>query len=467
MNTGRFIISQVLDLVHRQTLDRIVKRYEPTLSVRHFGCRQQLTCMVFAQMTSRDGLRDIATCLNAKSDTLYHLGFTEPVAKSTLADANENRDWRIWEDLAKSLMRKARPLYAGEDLGIDLDDTIYALDSTTIDLSLTLFPWADFRQTKAGIKMHTQLDLRGPIPTCINITGARQHDVGWLDSLFFEAGAFYLMDRGYMDFTRLALIAQAGAFFVTRAKTNLQFTRHHSKPVDRFTGLRSDHVGKPALSKSRKSFPVLLRKVRYYDAETCKELIFLTNNGDIVNKILRAGNQHEKEYQVRVDKNIDGTFLRNMSEGVRIDGVTTLPCRVKQTGKHSFNIILVQGLNRQIRKMCEVLGYKVTALQRIRIMGITLGKIAIGKWRYLSEPETESLLTSVSGSMSEVKGKTYKKSIDQGSKKADQPGKKIAKPQKLNPPSPKKTKTDPAPKQDQKKNKVSSYREFRKRGRKK
>jgi len=281
MNTGRFIISQVLDLVHRQTLDRIVKRYEPTLSVRHFGCRQQLTCMVFAQMTSRDGLRDIATCLNAKSDTLYHLGFTEPVAKSTLADANENRDWRIWEDLAKSLMRKARPLYAGEDLGIDLDNTIYALDSTTIDLSLTLFPWADFRQTKAGIKMHTQIDLRGPIPTCINITGARQHDVGWLDSLFFEAGAFYLMDRGYMDFTRLALIAQAGAFFVTRAKTNLQFTRHHSKPVDRFTGLRSDHVGKPALSKSRKSFPVLLRKVRYYDAETCKELIFLTNNLEI------------------------------------------------------------------------------------------------------------------------------------------------------------------------------------------
>ena len=281
MNTGRFIISQVLDLVHRQTLDRIVKRYEPTLSVRHFGCRQQLTCMVFAQMTSRDGLRDIATCLNAKSDTLYHLGFTEPVAKSTLADANENRDWRIWEDLAKSLMRKARPLYAGEDLGIDLDDTIYALDSTTIDLSLTLFPWADFRQTKAGIKMHTQIDLRGPIPTCINITGARQHDVGWLDSLFFEAGAFYLMDRGYMDFTRLALIAQAGAFFVTRAKSNLQFTRHYSMPVNRLTGLRSDHVGKPSLQRSRKAFPVLLRRIKYVDLETGKEFVFLTNHLEI------------------------------------------------------------------------------------------------------------------------------------------------------------------------------------------
>jgi hypothetical protein len=281
MNTGRFILSQVLDLVHRQTLDRIVKRYEPTISVRHFGFRQQLTCMVFAQMTSRDGLRDIATCLNARTETLYHLGFTEPVAKSTLADANETRDWRIWEDLAKSLMKKARPLYVGEDLGLDLDNTIYALDSTTIDLSLTLFPWADFRQTKAGIKLHTQIDLRGPIPTCICITGARQHDVGWLDSLLFEAGSFYLMDRGYMDFTRLILIANASAFFVTRAKSNLQFTRHYSKPVDRFTGLRSDHVGKPTLIKSRKAFPVLLRKVRYYDSETSKELIFLTNNLEI------------------------------------------------------------------------------------------------------------------------------------------------------------------------------------------
>lgn len=281
MNSGRFVLSQVLDLVHRQTLDRIVKRYEPTISVRHFGFRQQLTCMVFAQMTSRDGLRDIATCLNARTETLYHLGFTEPVAKSTLADANETRDWRIWEDLAKSLMKKARPLYASEDLGLDLDNTIYALDSTTIDLSLTLFPWADFRQTKAGIKLHTQIDLRGPIPTCICITGARQHDVGWLDSLLFEAGAFYLMDRGYMDFSRLILIATAGAFFVTRAKSNLQFTRHYSKPVDRFTGLRSDHVGKPTLTKSRNAFPVLLRKVRYYDSETSRELVFLTNNLEI------------------------------------------------------------------------------------------------------------------------------------------------------------------------------------------
>lgn len=281
MNSGRYVLSQILDLVHWQTLSRLVAKYEPTSSVRHFGFRQQFICMVFAQLTWRDGLRDIATCLNSKPSTLHHLGFTEPVAKSTLADANESRDWRIWEDLAKNLMRKARPLYVGEDLGLDLDNTIYALDSTTIDLTLTLFPWADFRQTKSGIKMHTQIDLRGPIPTCIDITGARQHDVGWLDGLYFEAGAFYLMDRGYMDFVRLALIARAGAFFVTRAKSNLQFTRHFSMPVDRLKGLRSDHVGKPTLDKSRKAFPMLLRRVKYMDLETGKEFVFLTNNLEI------------------------------------------------------------------------------------------------------------------------------------------------------------------------------------------
>lgn len=281
MNTGRFVISQVLDLIHRQTLDRIVMRYEPKTTARHFGFRQQFICMVFAQLTSRDGLRDIATCLNARPETLYHLGFTEKVARSTLAEANESRDWRIWEDLARSLIRKARPLYVDEDLGVELDNTIYALDSTTIDLSLTLFPWADFRQTKAGIKMHTQIDLRGPIPTCIHVTGAREHDVGWLDHLFFEAGAFYLMDRGYMDFTRLAKIANAGAFFVTRAKTNLQFTRHYSLPVDRFTGLQSDHVGKPTIQKSRTDFPMRLRRVKFLDFETKKEFVFLTNNLEI------------------------------------------------------------------------------------------------------------------------------------------------------------------------------------------
>ena len=281
MNSGRYILSQVLELVHRQTLDRLVQRYDAESKVRHFGCRQQLICMAFAQLTWREGLRDIATCLNARSEALYHLGFRERVAKSTLADANEQRDYRLWEDLAKGLMRKARVLYAGEDLGLELENTVYALDSTTIDLSLSLFPWADFRSTKAGIKMHTQLDLRGPIPTCIHISGARNADVHWLDDLLFEAGAFYVMDRGYMDFARLARIVQAGSFFVTRAKSNLRFTRHYSMPRDCLEGVLSDQVGCPSLLKAATDFPYPLRRVRYFDAESSKHLVFLTNNLEI------------------------------------------------------------------------------------------------------------------------------------------------------------------------------------------
>jgi hypothetical protein len=278
MNSGRFILSQLLDLVHRETLDRLVTRYDAESRVRHFGARQQLICMAFAQLTWREGLRDIADCLNARPAARYHLGFREPVAKSTLADANEQRDWHLWEDLAKTLMRKARPLYAGEDLGLDIEKTVYALDSTTVDLSLSLFPWANFRQTKAGIKMHTQVDLRGPIPTCIYITEARQHDVLWLDELIFEPGAFYVMDRGYMDFLRLQGIADAGAFFVTRAKSNLQFARQRSQKVDYSTGVLSDQIGRPKSQKAREHFPSLLRKVRYYDTETQKNLVFLTNH---------------------------------------------------------------------------------------------------------------------------------------------------------------------------------------------
>ena len=281
MNTGRYILSQVLDLVHWQTLSRLVQRYDAESKVRHFGCRQQLICMAFAQLTWREGLRDIATCLNARSEALYHLGFRERVAKSTLADANEQRDYRLWEDLAKGLMRKARVLYAGEDLGLELENTVYALDSTTIDLSLSLFPWADFRSTKAGIKMHTQLDLRGPIPTCIHISGARNADVHWLDDLLFEAGAFYVMDRGYMDFARLARIVLAGAFFVTRAKSNLRFTRHYSMPRDCLEGVLSDQIGSPSLPKAAADFPYPLRRVRYFDKETAKHLVFLTNNLEI------------------------------------------------------------------------------------------------------------------------------------------------------------------------------------------
>ncbi len=281
MNTGRYVLSQILDLVDRKTLSRHVTRYNAESKVRHFGCRQQLICMAFAQLTWREGLREIEACLNARPEALYHLGFREPVARSTLADANEVRDWRVWEDLAQGLIAKARTLYAGEDLGIDLENTVYALDSTTVDLSLTLFPWAHFRRTKAGIKMHTQLDLRGPIPTCIRVTGARQSDVLWLDELIFEPGAIYVMDRGYMDFDRLHRIASSAAFFVTRAKGNLRFSRQQSRPVDQSTGLRSDQIGKPKLATARAAYPGLLRKIRYFDRETSRDLVFLTNNLEV------------------------------------------------------------------------------------------------------------------------------------------------------------------------------------------
>ena len=280
MNSGRYVITQVLDLIHRQALDRLAERYN--IRTRHFGCRQQLICMGFAQLTWRESLRDIEECLNAKGTAaLYHLGLREPVARVTLAEANEQRDWRLWQDLATGLIKRARRLYAGEDLGLELDETIYALDSTTIDLSLQLFPWAEFRSTKAGVKLHTQLDLRGPIPVQIEVRAARSHDVLWLDTLIFEPGAFYLLDRAYMDFTRLAKIARAGAFFVTRAKDNLRFSRFGSNPKIFGSGVSSDQVGRPTLPKAREAFPWPLRRIRFVDPDTGKKLVFLTNHLEV------------------------------------------------------------------------------------------------------------------------------------------------------------------------------------------
>ena len=280
MNSGRCVVTQVLDLIHRQALDRLAERYN--IRARHFGCRQQLICMGFAQLTWRESLRDIEECLNAKGPAaLYHLGLREPVARVTLAEANEQRDWRLWQDLATGLIKRARRLYAGEDLGLELDETIYALDSTTIDLSLQLFPWAEFRSTKAGVKLHTQLDLRGPIPVQIEVRAARSHDVLWLDTLIFEPGAFYLLDRAYMDFTRLAKIARAGAFFVTRAKDNLRFSRFGSNPKIFGRGVSSDQVGHPTLPKAREAFPWPLRRIRFVDPDTGNKLVFLTNHLEV------------------------------------------------------------------------------------------------------------------------------------------------------------------------------------------
>jgi hypothetical protein len=278
MYTGKIIFSQVMDHLPIHTFRRCVHRYQGNYKVRTFTCRDQYFSMAFAQLTYRESLRDIEACLRAQSNKLYHMGIRSKVSRSTLADANECRDWRIYADFAQSLIPLARKLYAGEDLGLDLDNTIYALDSTTIDLCLSVFPWAHFRNTKAAVKLHTLLDLRGNIPTFIHISDGKLHDVNVLDILLLEAGAFYIMDRGYVDFARLYALSQCLAFFVTRGKSNLQFRRLYSHPVDKSTGLRCDQTIVLTGFYSRKDYPEKLRRVKYHDAETGKTFVFLTNN---------------------------------------------------------------------------------------------------------------------------------------------------------------------------------------------
>jgi len=278
---GRFVFAQVIDVVHRQLFARCVERYQGNYKVQEFTCREQFLCLAFAQLTGRESLRDIEVCLNARPERRYRLGFSHPIARSTLADANESRDWRIFADLAQALIARARDLYCGEDLGIELKDTIYALDSTTIELCLSLFPWARYQRAHGAIKLHTLLDLRGPIPSFIQFSDGKQADVTVLDSLTPEPGSFYLMDRGYVDLQRLFRFTQAGAFFVTRTKKSMRFGRRQSRPVDMATGLRSDQAVGFATSKGRALYPDPVRRVRFKDPESGKSLIFLTNNFDL------------------------------------------------------------------------------------------------------------------------------------------------------------------------------------------
>jgi len=255
-----------------------VTRYRGDYQQKTFSCWDQYLAMAFAQLTYRDSLRDIEACLRSMQGKLYHMGFRGKVARSTLADANESRDWRIYADFAQVLIGAARPLYAHDPIGVDLEQSLYALDSTTIDLCLTLFPWARFRQHKAAVKMHTLLDLHGNIPTFIRITDGKVHDVNILDELFPEAGAFYVMDRGYIDFQRLYFFTLCSAFFVVRTKENVLLQRRYSHTVDKSTGVRSDHTVILTAMESAKVYPDALRRVSYFDAETNKRLKFLTNN---------------------------------------------------------------------------------------------------------------------------------------------------------------------------------------------
>ena len=277
MNTGKTLFAQLMEFVPWSTFTRLVDRYDGDRRVRTLTCSEQYRAMAFAQLTYRESLRDIETCLSAQSIKLYAMGFREPVARSTLADANETRDWRIYAELAQRLIAQARKLYAGEDLGLDLKNSVYALDSTTIDLCLSVFPWAHFRTTKAAVKMHTLLDLRGNIPSFIHISDGKLHDVNALDLLLPEPGAIYVMDRGYVDFARLFALHQAGAFFVTRAKSNMVARRVTSAPSDRENGIICDQTIKLVGAQTSQHYPEHLRRIRFKDPETGKTLVFLTN----------------------------------------------------------------------------------------------------------------------------------------------------------------------------------------------
>ena len=278
MNTGRTVFSQLIEHVPSKEFQKCVIRYRGDYYLKSFSCWDQFLAMAFAQLTYRESLRDIEACLRAMSGKLYHMGFRGRVARSTLADANESRDWRIFADFAQVLIAIARPLYAHDPMGVDLDQGLYALDSTTIDLCLSLFPWAKFRKHKAAVKLHTLLDLHGNIPTFIRITDGKVHDVNILDEILPEAGAFYVMDRGYIDFERLYVFTLCSAFFVVRTKENVVLQRRYSHPVDKISGVRSDHTVVLAAIESAKAYPDPLRRVSYVDAETGIRLKFLTNN---------------------------------------------------------------------------------------------------------------------------------------------------------------------------------------------
>jgi uncharacterized protein DUF4372/DDE family transposase len=298
MNLGRTVFSQLISFLPDREFRRCVTRYNGDQRLRGFSCWDQFLCMAFAQFTYREGLRDIEACLRASPDKLYHMGIRGRVSRSTLADANERHDWRIFADFAQILIARARLLYAHDPFGDDLQMSAYALDSTTIDLCLAMFPWAHFRERKGAVKMHTLMDLHGNIPLFVCVTDGKVHDVNILDQIVPEAGAFYVMDRGYLDFKRLHRLTLAASFFVTRTKDNVLLQRRYSHPVEESTGVKSDHTVILTSQASAKNYPAPLRRVRYFDAEHQRFLVFLTNNFDL--PALTIANLYKSRWQVEL-----------------------------------------------------------------------------------------------------------------------------------------------------------------------
>jgi hypothetical protein len=358
MNFGRTVFAQLLDHLPSYEFQKCVTRYRGDYQQKTFSCWDQYLSMAFAQLTYRDSLRDIEVCLRSMQGKLYHMGFRGKVARSTLADANESRDWRIYADFAQVLIGIVRPLYAHDPMGVDLEHSLYALDSTTIDLCLSLFPWARFRQHKAAVKMHTLLDLHGNIPTFIRITDGKVHDVNILDEIVPEAGAFYVMDRGYIDFDRLYFFTLCSAFFVLRTKENVLLQRRYSHPVDHSTGVRSDHTVILTAIESVKAYPDALRRVSYLDAETNKRLKFLTNN--FVLPALTIAQTYKCRWQVEL-------FFRWIKQHLRIKSFFgTSPNAVKTQIWIAVSIYLLVAI---VRKRLEL---RASLYQILQILSVTL-----------------------------------------------------------------------------------------------
>jgi hypothetical protein len=358
VNQGRTVFSQLLNFLPDREFRRCVARYGGDARPRGFSCWDQYLSMAFAQLTYRDGLRDIEACLRSLGGKLYHMGFHGRVARSTLADANDAHDWRIYADFAQVLVGIARPLYASDPIGVDLDQSLYALDSTTIDLCLSLFPWAKFRRHKAAVKMHTLLDLHGNIPTFISITDGKVHDVNILDEILPEAGAIYVMDRGYVDFERLYVFTLSSAFFVVRTKSNVVLQRRYSHPVDKSTGVRSDHTVILTAFDSAMVYPDALRRVSYLDVETRKRFKFLTNN--FVLAALTIAQIYKSRWQVEL-------FFKWIKQHLRIKAFYSTGENAVKT--QIWIAVSVSVLVAIVRKR---LGLQASLYQILQILSVTL-----------------------------------------------------------------------------------------------
>jgi Domain of unknown function (DUF4372)/Transposase DDE domain len=371
MNRGQTIFAQLMDLLPLTEFRRCVDRYQGDYKVQSFSCLDQFLCLAFAQLTYRESLRDIETCLRAHSSQLYHMGFRGGVSRNTLANANQQRDWRLYADFARVLIAQARALYQHEPLGVELDQTVYVFDSTTVDLCLSLFPWAQFRRRKSAVKLHTLLDLRGNIPTAVYVTGGQVNDVKLLDQLVLETGAFYLLDRGYVDYRRLYGITQALAFFVTRAEQNTRYRRCAWRPVDRASGVRSDQTIRLTGPNSSRRYPAPLRRIHYFDAEKDLRLVFLTNNFQL--RALTVAQLYRARWQVEL-------FFRWIKQHLRIRAFYgTSPNAVKIQVWVAISVyVLVAILKKQLQLDLSL--YKILQILSVTIFEKTPISLAFSQY---------------------------------------------------------------------------------------